>query len=140
MKKILLLTLLCVPFTSFAWVKPVLTSTCAEYTITLVPEANQIIEFSNDNFTSILGTTDFVGAGTYPVSYFSTTTLYARYKSDKNAKTYAGSTSPCVSGGTPSVVSIGRNSTPRRIVPIVPTVVFDMDTFDYPTKLPEVKG
>lgn len=139
MKKLILLTLLCVPFTSFAWVKPVLTSTCAEYTITLVPEANQIIEFSTDNFTSILGTTDFIGAGTYPVSYSATTTLYARYKSDKGAKTYANSTSPCITVSTPHVVSVGRNSTPRRIVP---TVVFDMTVFDYPyeSKLSEVKG
>lgn len=129
MKKLILLTLLCVPFTSFAWVKPVLTGSCSGYTITVVPEANQIIEFSTDNFISVMDTVDFGGAGTYPVSYSVPNTLYARYKSDKGAKTYINTVSGCTIISSTSIVSTGRNNTPRRMVP---SFVFDMVVFDYP--------
>jgi len=84
-----ILVMLLVAYKVFAWVPPQLATTCDEdFSITLAPESNQVIEFSFNNFSTIYMQSNFGthGTHTFSIPNPSGTILYARYASDHNAK------------------------------------------------------
>lgn len=131
-----ILPLLLLPSFAFAWTAPKLTSACSVFTIELVPEANQVIEFSTDNFETILQTKDFGGAGTYNFTLPVTGVLHARYKSDKKVHVATTQTESCAKPVEKTVEKKRRKSHGFKrkliVIPPVTMTVFDLPLFDYP--------
>lgn len=145
MKYVITLLVLLVPSVGLAWSNPVLDNICGDFSITLKKESNQVIEFSDDGFKTLIETRDFVKEGKYDLDYNSNT-LYARYKSDRKAKSSSQKKS-CQEVQNDEIVDKPKEKKGktrkrkhgyiRKWVAPAPVVlpVFDLPLFDYPVEI-----